>query len=258
MRNVTSLGAAQRYLSLGFSVIPVGTDKRPLLRWREFQARRATDAEVREWYETWPGAGAAIVCGSLSDVIVLDGDPRNGDGLLRLRPHLPQQTPIAETGGGGQHYYFRSPAGIRVGKVPALLPGLDLQAEKSFVLAPPSRHPSGRLYRWLPDLALGEVPLAPLPQLIYDLLRLRRERETARPARRGAGRAGPLTLETALQLLDGVQRVGGQWVARCPVHDDQEPSLSLAAGADGPLLAYCHAGCSFSDIVHALIEGGPA
>ena len=32
-------------------------------------------------------------------------------------------------------------------------------------------------------------------------------------------------------------------IARCPAHDDRMPSLSLAEGADGRALLYCHAGC---------------
>ncbi len=44
--------------------------------------------------------------------------------------------------------------------------------------------------------------------------------------------------------------------ARCPAHDDQLPSLSLANGHDGRLLLYCYAGCSFREIIQALIRIG--
>ncbi|GAA4668471.1 DUF7146 domain-containing protein [Bartonella pachyuromydis] len=40
--------------------------------------------------------------------------------------------------------------------------------------------------------------------------------------------------------------------ARCPAHDDQLPSLSLANGHDGRLLLICYAGCSFREIIQAL------
>ncbi|WP_273757253.1 hypothetical protein [Bartonella sp. MM73XJBT] len=40
--------------------------------------------------------------------------------------------------------------------------------------------------------------------------------------------------------------------ARCPAHDDQLPSLSLANGHDGHLLLTCYAGCSFREIIQAL------
>jgi len=43
--------------------------------------------------------------------------------------------------------------------------------------------------------------------------------------------------------LAGVRRNGHGWVARCPAHDDREPSLSLDEGDDGRALVHCHAGC---------------
>lgn len=44
----------------------------------------------------------------------------------------------------------------------------------------------------------------------------------------------------------------GQYKARCPAHDDRNPSLSVATGDDGRVLLYCHAGCSYQEIVEAL------
>uniref|UniRef100_UPI003670E799 DUF7146 domain-containing protein n=1 Tax=Brachybacterium conglomeratum TaxID=47846 RepID=UPI003670E799 len=44
--------------------------------------------------------------------------------------------------------------------------------------------------------------------------------------------------------------------ARCPAHNDQLPSLSLANGHDGRLLLCCYAGCPFREIIQALIKIG--
>lgn len=49
----------------------------------------------------------------------------------------------------------------------------------------------------------------------------------------------------------------GRWhgrygVACCPVHGDKRPSLSLADGEGGRLLARCHAGCRFEEVLDAL------
>lgn len=53
----------------------------------------------------------------------------------------------------------------------------------------------------------------------------------------------------------------GRWLGRygsacCPAHRDTHPSLSLADGEDSRLLAFCHAGCSFKDILDALCRLG--
>jgi hypothetical protein len=41
--------------------------------------------------------------------------------------------------------------------------------------------------------------------------------------------------------------------ARCPAHDDQQPSLSIGQAADdGKVLVYCQAGCSLDEILAAL------
>ena len=58
--------------------------------------------------------------------------------------------------------------------------------------------------------------------------------------------------------------LGGRWLgaygaACCPAHDNQRtPALSLADGADGRLLAKCHAGCDFVEIIIALRRLGLA
>jgi len=244
--------ASIEYLGQGFSVIPTRRRcKRPLVPWRDFQQRRPTETEIREWYRRWPGAGVAIVCGAVSGLVVVDGDPRNGDSLRVLAPQLPV-TPTVESGGAGRHLYFAVTPGIRVPKVSGLLPGVDLQGEASCVMAPPSVHPSGRRYRWLPGLALSEIPLAPLPPIIRHLIALHRQPDVAsvRPwvHRAGAG----WTLQDALGRLAGVRRVRSGWVARCPAHHDREPSLSIAQGTGGRLLMHCFAGCSFGQIRAAL------
>ena len=57
--------------------------------------------------------------------------------------------------------------------------------------------------------------------------------------------------------------LGGHWTgeagtARCPAHEDKQPSLSLANGQGGRLLLKCHAGCEFADVMDALRERGLA
>jgi hypothetical protein len=59
---------------------------------------------------------------------------------------------------------------------------------------------------------------------------------------------------------DIVRALGGRWhgrygIARCPAHDDREPSFSVRHMHDGPAL-HCFAGCAFKDIVRELKSRG--
>lgn len=42
------------------------------------------------------------------------------------------------------------------------------------------------------------------------------------------------------------------WTARCPSHDDRNPSLSIRALCDGRILMHCHAGCPVEAVVAAV------
>jgi hypothetical protein len=59
-------------------------------------------------------------------------------------------------------------------------------------------------------------------------------------------------VETLLAKLTGVKKAGNGWSARCPAHDDQRASLSIAQGDDGRALVTCHAGCDTSAILASL------
>ena len=52
--------------------------------------------------------------------------------------------------------------------------------------------------------------------------------------------------------LERVRRTGGGCLARCPAHEDHEPSLSISLGRDGRILLHCWAGCETSDVLAAL------
>ncbi len=54
-----------------------------------------------------------------------------------------------------------------------------------------------------------------------------------------------------LAKLEGVTKTASGWTARCPAHDDRNPSLSIAE-KDGKILFHCFAGCSFDAICAAL------
>ena len=73
------LNEALKYARLGFSIIPLAErSKTPLIEWGPYQRRRASEAEVREWFKQWPTANVGIVTGGISGVIVVDLDGPEG------------------------------------------------------------------------------------------------------------------------------------------------------------------------------------
>ena len=81
------------------------------------------------------------------------------------------------TGGGGMHYYFRCDdpdLTVAVG----FLPGLDYRGTGGYVIAPPSIHPaSGRRYEWEVNHLPEDIPLAPLPDWLHNLMESKHERK---------------------------------------------------------------------------------
>jgi len=163
--------AAMDYGRLGWSVVPVEPKgKAPMIRWQVYQHRPPETSEIGDWFTRWPDANLAVVTGVVSDLIVLDLNPRQGADASRARlekMHGPlPETVEALTGGGGRHVYFRHPGGILHGRV-ALAPGIEMHGDGGCVVAPPSRHVCGEDYRWTrsPDV----FHLEPLPVWLSSL-----------------------------------------------------------------------------------------
>jgi hypothetical protein len=159
--------AALGYLKRGWAVVPAGArTKRPIVPWQAYQHQLPSEAEVSAWFERWPRANLAVITGTISGIVVVDIDPKNGGdrslAALEAR-HGPLPVTIeAITGGGGRHIYFAHP-GREVRNRVGLAPGIDLRGDGGCIIAPPSVHPSGKRYRWKADHAPGQVDLAPLP-----------------------------------------------------------------------------------------------
>lgn len=59
-------------------------------------------------------------------------------------------------------------------------------------------------------------------------------------------------IDTVLDALESFRKSGDGFIARCPAHQDRNPSLSITEGVDGRVLVKCHAGCTTEAIVTAL------
>ncbi len=155
---------AKAYVERGWSVIPVGDNKKPMINWKEFQERRATDQELEKWFSDPHVKGIGIVTGMISNLAVVDVDKKSG-GMESIKKFHTPPTVIVRTGGGGFHYYFKYPSGARIktaaGEIAA---GIDVRGEGGYVVAPPSTHLSGNKYEWA--TAPDDAELADLPEWV--------------------------------------------------------------------------------------------
>jgi hypothetical protein len=125
---------------------------------------------IRRWWNEADIANVGIATGN--GLLVLDIDAKH-DGLKSLaqleNQHGPLPvTPTVATGGGGRHFYFRSPAGETIGNRAGIAPGIDVRGDGGYVVAVPSLHASGEKYAWLTPLetSLAEPPPWLLPMLV--------------------------------------------------------------------------------------------
>jgi len=143
---------ANKYLGLGFSIIPVGQDKKPLLRWEEYQKRKATQEEIEKWASKYKNPNIGIVTGSISGITVVDVEA--GGPTDNLPP-----TVLVRTGGGGFHFYYKYSQPIK--NSVRIRDKTDIRGAGGYVIAPPSLHKSGNYYEWVrspEDSEFKELP----------------------------------------------------------------------------------------------------
>lgn len=178
------LEAALTYIAHGFSVIPTHphtkrpfwprlprlTDSSPAGKrrptWKLYQQKIASPVTVRYWFgDNFPNV--ALVCGQVSGGLVVFDFDYEADIVLRhwwpaIQPWGRQLT-IARSG-QGYHVYLRvRELPVACQKVAFNEAGqvlIEIRGEGGLVQAPPSRHPSGRRYRWLHGDP-GQIPVLP-------------------------------------------------------------------------------------------------
>ncbi len=151
----TMLDAARSYIKAGYSIIPLKPkDKTPIILWKEFQERYATEEELIKWFSNTEN-NIAIITGEISKVSVLDIDSPEALKLAKSKG-LPE-TKLIKTG-KGWHCYYRYEPGLRNWQARTDLPGIDIRSDGGYVVAPPSIHPSGQQYKCYKEIALGSIP----------------------------------------------------------------------------------------------------
>src|ERR1700681_710193 len=109
--------------------------------------------QVRAWWEKWPDSNIGIATGSGLVVIDLDDSPQLA-AFQQLLGGAELRTLVAQTG-RGWHVYVAGdmPTSRNVGDI-------LVRGDGSYVVAPPSRHRSGAIYRWIRQGPIAEWPEA--------------------------------------------------------------------------------------------------
>lgn len=151
---------AAAYAAIGWSVFPC-IGKQPGLK-DGFKGASCDPVTVAEWFKS--GLGLNVGWALPAGWFALDVDPRHGGdvSLLRLQREygaLPW-TLRAKTGGGGEHWIYRVPAGVEIRQMAGFRPGLDTRlGGRGYLLVCPSIHPETKQpYRWYAHIEPTDPP----------------------------------------------------------------------------------------------------
>ncbi len=157
---MTMLEYALWYVNHAFKVLPVKQDKTPLTE-HGLKDATQTQAGVKEFWAKYPDAGIAIVTDGL---IVLDFDVKNGGmeskaAMITKFGDFPA-TRVHRTGGGGEHWLYRSPNGSVYRNTVSLggFKGVDVRAKGGYIVVPPSLHLSGNKYEVISKAGISSAP----------------------------------------------------------------------------------------------------
>ncbi|MEJ5225041.1 MAG: bifunctional DNA primase/polymerase [Anaerolineales bacterium] len=250
------LSEAIRWYGLGVSVVPVRSrSKVAAISWRQFQNRLPTPEELVRWFGRPVFRNYGVICGKRhgkpGHLVVVDFDDLNAgvSWLLSMR----RKTFVVATARGLHAYFFTDEPAQTVH-----FEGGDLKAS-GYVLGAGSVHPSGAIYTVLHDAPIANIrsicevlpdPLEPEP--------VKREPRPSpilsKPAPQDAWESAewqrPNLIETIRARFDlrdflmGARKTdasGRWWLARCPLHDDHNPSMWIDAERQ---LCGCYAGCN--------------
>lgn len=198
---------------------------------------------IKKWPGRWPSLNYGVVTGEPNSFFVLDVDERNGGidtlkELEKIHGELPL-TPMALTGGGGAHYYFKLPD-FKFGNKTNLFPGLDIKTTGGFVVAPPSKHKSGKLYAWSTDQHPEDVPLSGAPGWLLKELRKSSPTISLTPQKIEKGKRNDTLYRIASKLRGQGKTELEIYAALHEINSQQDEPLP-----DRELLSVTHSGAKF-------------
>lgn len=150
---------ALSYAEHGFSVIPIGSNKRPLIKFADKPP--LTNTEIRDLWKKYPTANIAL---KTDKFFVIDVDRHGGevDGMESIKKldhdEWFKDTLTERTAHNGFHFFFTKPKKIQIQQNIGFLPSVDLKAhENNYVVVAPSML-GDKQYKWLNSESMKEPP----------------------------------------------------------------------------------------------------
>jgi hypothetical protein len=144
---------------------------------------------ISRWYQRYPWANLGVITGKVSNLVVLDIDPKNGgyESLQEVQERYGEfpETPQVTTGSGGAHYYFKHP-GFHIGNRAGFLgKGIDFRGDGGFVVAPKSAHASGSSYEW--EISPQDCPFSEMPPWLLREIQSNKPKSNSSVSQTGGG-----------------------------------------------------------------------
>lgn len=145
--------------------------------------------KFRELVQCLDDFNIGVAAGKPSGANVIDLDPRDGSdksikALERRLGELPE-TVTADTGGGGEHRYFKVPK--RQLRSAVIANGVEFLSDGKYAVAPDSMHGSGNRYQWQEGHSPDDIEMAMLPRAWRDKIAELGKKKASEPAAEAPG-----------------------------------------------------------------------
>jgi hypothetical protein len=189
--------------------------KQPLRPWKHLQSTFPSVTDVQRWWTAYPIGNVGMVCGQISGAVRIDTDGEAGTQLLHAwsQSDLPETWMFQSPANGRQRLYawpHETPCKTVTQAAPGSHNELRLIGNGHQTVLPPSRHPAGGQYTWLPGYSPMDRTLAPAPAWLIARMQ-GHARETTVPASHGP--ADPDLVKAALAALPNDDVDYDTWLA---------------------------------------------
>lgn len=226
---VGPLATAQHLAGLGLNVLPARfKDKAPIVEWSKYQGIR-TDSMLPSWFGGSGRRNYWVMTGVMSRIIVIDCDSDEADVWWReqLGDEVMDSAARVRTS-KGRHYWFKIPDewpedqpihswSVHPGKGDDHKVSFDVRADGTGVIAPPSTHESGLVYKW--ERSLAKAIEAP-PVLLDGSIRARAPKTGHTTGEADVGGGATRSMLTTLLSRPPAGEGSGRndWLARVAGH----------------------------------------